>query len=437
MHLKFQFGVQSKPIALKRLTESYKEIIMRARVKLVTVFLFSCIFSFVFHLSVNAQNCTDGILPSRALSRICIPPAGSWNGDLVIWAHGYVAFNEPLRFEDLNLPDGRSIADVVQSFGYAFATTSYRQNGLSILEGVEDVRELVMAFQTAAQRKPNRTYLVGASEGGIITTLSIERYPELYSGGCAMCGPIGNFRSQMNYWGDFRVLFDYFFPGVLPGTPTKIPQELIDNWWTKYIPAVTAAVAAKPEAAKQLIKVSNAPTDPSDPTTILRTTLRLLWYNVFATNDGIQKLGGNPYDNTTRWYHGSSNDLRLNFQVRRIRASSTALNNMKAYETTGRFSRPLVTLHTTGDEIIPFWHEVLYAGKALSKGNFNLIPIPVERYGHCAFKAEEALQAFGALIFIVTGQLPPGLANQSNLDWTMKQFGNQHRLVNKGSSPKN
>jgi hypothetical protein len=30
--------------------------------------------------------------------------------------------------------------------GYAFATTTYRQNGLAILEGVDDIRELVAAF---------------------------------------------------------------------------------------------------------------------------------------------------------------------------------------------------------------------------------------------------------------------------------------------------
>ena len=40
----------------------------------------------------------------------------------------------------------------------------------------------------------------------------------LFSSALAACAPIGSFRQQVNYLGDFRVLFDYYFPGVLPGS---------------------------------------------------------------------------------------------------------------------------------------------------------------------------------------------------------------------------
>ena len=52
----------------------------------------------------------------------------------------------PLGFYQLTTPDGLYLPLLVQSLGYAFATTSYRQNGLAILEGVADVQELVTAF---------------------------------------------------------------------------------------------------------------------------------------------------------------------------------------------------------------------------------------------------------------------------------------------------
>jgi hypothetical protein len=86
--------------------------------------------------------CTTGVLPSGALSLICMP-ALEWNGQLVVYAHGYVAPDQPLDFYQLTTPDGAPIPALVQSLGYAFATTSYRQNGLAILEGVDDIRELV------------------------------------------------------------------------------------------------------------------------------------------------------------------------------------------------------------------------------------------------------------------------------------------------------
>ena len=78
--------------------------------------------------------CVDDVLPAGALSRICVPAQG-WNGSLIVYAHGYVAFNEPLGFYNLELPDGTYLPDLVQSLGFAFATTSYRRNGLAILEG--------------------------------------------------------------------------------------------------------------------------------------------------------------------------------------------------------------------------------------------------------------------------------------------------------------
>ena len=49
--------------------------------------------------------CVDGTLPHGALSRICVPASG-WNGDLVVWAHGYVDFTQPKAFYHLELPDG-------------------------------------------------------------------------------------------------------------------------------------------------------------------------------------------------------------------------------------------------------------------------------------------------------------------------------------------
>src|SRR5262245_22637649 len=89
-------------------------------------------------------SCTTGVLPSGALSMLCVPPG--WNGNLIAFAHGYIESSQPLDFYHLTLPDGTSIPNLVQGLGFAFATTSYRQNGLAILEGVDDIAELVQAF---------------------------------------------------------------------------------------------------------------------------------------------------------------------------------------------------------------------------------------------------------------------------------------------------
>src|ERR1700704_1114412 len=112
-----------------------------------------------------AGACQQGTLPHGALSLTCVPTTG-WNGDVVIFAHGYVPSTAPLGFYHLDIAAGTSLPDLVQSLGFAFATTSYRQNGLAILEGIDDIRELVAAFTVIAPRPPLRAFLVGGSEGG-------------------------------------------------------------------------------------------------------------------------------------------------------------------------------------------------------------------------------------------------------------------------------
>ena len=56
---------------------------------------------------------------------------------------------------------------------------------------------------------------------------------------------------------------------------------------------------------------------------------------------------------------------------------------MKKYETTGNLTRRLVTLHTTADGLVPFVHEPIYLAKVFLTGHSGLVPLPVNRYGHC------------------------------------------------------
>jgi hypothetical protein len=354
----------------------------------------------------------DGKQASGAIYRICMPePPSCRNGGLVIYAHGYVDAYQPLAIpeDQLTLPDGTSVPGLINGLGFAFATTSYSRNGLAVVEGVRDVRDLVDVYARDIG-SPGRIYLAGPSEGGVITAKAIETYPAVFTGGLAACGPLGSFRAQINYIGDFRVVFDYFFPGVIPGKATRVPQFVIDNWDAVYLPRIRAAVRANPAAAAELIRVARVPIG-LNPFNIEDAILSVAWYAVFATNDATQQLGGQPFDNIGKWYAGSGNDLRLNLLVERAAASPQALATMqKLYETTGLLSKPLVTLHTTGDQIIPFWHDLFYAAKIASTGSGgNHVSLPVLRYGHCNFNAAEVLFGFALLVLQTSGQEIQGL----------------------------
>lgn len=385
-------------------------------IKIFSVLLIVILATPVFPALANSvPTCTySGTSAAGALYCITMPPAGSWNNDLVIFAHGYVSPTLPLAipWDQMTFSQGSTtvyLPDIVNGLGFAFATTSYRENGLAVQSGISDILDLETIFNNKVNSTPAHIYLVGASEGGLVTTLSIERYPANFTGGMALCGPIGSFRGQVNYWGDFRTVFDYYFKNVLPPTAVSIPPGLMNNWDSTYSPLVSSALAANPTNTNQLLSVTNAAVDSSNPNTIGETVLGLLWYNVFATNDGVSKLGGQPFDNTTRVYSGSTNNAALNLGVKRYKASAAALANIaKYYETSGKLTKPLVVMHTTGDPIIPVWQQTLYSAKVVSKLTPTLyLPIKINSYGHCAFTLPQMLTGFASLVFMSTKvQLP-------------------------------
>jgi hypothetical protein len=186
---------------------------------------------------------------------------------------------------------------------------------------------------------------------------------------------------------------------------------------------VLDALQANSSGAWQLINTSKAAINPADPNTIGQTTVEVLWYNVFATNDAVTRLKGNPYGNDDRIYWGSLDDPLLNQGVERIKADPSAVAHINRYQTSGDLKIPLVTLHTSGDDVIPVWHELLYEAKTQmhNPGLFTPILIP-DRYGHCTFTGNEVLAAFGVLVWRVTGSQPPGLAQQFDPEQAQRDF---------------
>jgi hypothetical protein len=68
------------------------------------------------------------------------------------------------------------------------------------------------------------------------------------------------------------------------------------------------------------------------------------------------------------------------------------------FSPTGDLRIPLVTLHTTGDAVVPYAHELLYAAKVRPSNRGRLLPLPVLRAGHCAFSTSEVLTGFALML---------------------------------------
>ena len=351
---------------------------------------------------------TAGTLDDGSVYEFCLPasPQG-----LVLYAHGYVQpTGAPLTIVDDEIPVGdgttKRVSDVVTSLGLVFGTTSYPHPGLVGPEAVASLHTLKEAFNTIYGPVQPPTWLVGVSEGGFISALAAEQVTNDFRGVLAACGPVGDFRTEVNYFGDFRVLFDYFFPGVLgpawadDADYGAAARAQVAANWPSYQAQIIAAIKARPLAAAQLISTSRAPINPLDLNSVGETVIAVLWYNIFTTDDAVQRLGGRPFDNHNKFYTGSFNDFLLNARVKRFTAQSSALATIQSgFTTTGALQLPVVTDHTLLDPAVPARQEIIYAGKVAAAGqSARLKQFFVPRYGHCAFTVSEIEAAFGQLL---------------------------------------
>ncbi len=155
-----------------------------------------------------------------------VPP--DWNGELVMWAHGFRG-NGTVLFVD---PPGFGLRQRLLDQGYAWAASSYAGNGYDIRTGVLSTKALADLFGTTFDR-PDRTYITGVSMGGHIIGRSLEQFPRYYDGALPMCGVLGD-----------QALFDFFLDYNL------VAQDLADvpaypvplDYLTTAVPQINAVL---------------------------------------------------------------------------------------------------------------------------------------------------------------------------------------------------
>jgi pimeloyl-ACP methyl ester carboxylesterase len=344
----------------------------------------------------------EGKIGPGALYALFLPEA--WNGDLVLYAHGYQA-----PATEVALPDAAfqlALRDELLAQGYGVAWSSYSETGYAVKDGVTRTRQLRGLFASNFGT-PDNTYLMGHSLGGIITLMAAERNPGLYAGALPMCGLVGGGPLEIDYIYDARVLFDHFFPGVLPGDALNVPEGL--DFGTQVVPAVVGAILANPAAAFEMAAVDQIALPFTTFPELINSILTPLFFNVVGTADFFDRTHQVFYDNSTTQYSGSSDDAALNGAVDRFEASPAARNYLEnQYLPHGRLEIPVLTLHTTLDPAVPFFHEPAYAAIVDQAGRSDLlVQRAIDRYGHCFFSTGEQIAAFQDLVnWVENGVVP-------------------------------
>jgi len=340
--------------------------------------------------------------------RIEVPD--NWNGDLVLYAHGFRGTGLELTVSNPR------IRQALVTSGYAWAASSYSTNGYDVKQGVKDTHALGELFNGLAGH-PLRVYLTGHSMGGHITGVAIEQYPQAYVAALPMCGVMGD-NELFDYFLDFNLVAQ-----ALAGVQAEFPFPA--DYQTAVVPAVKAVLGAPYPGAlsiqgQQLRGVTQ--NISGGPRPAFNTSFAV-WGNflftVGVTGGDIGVAPGNVQDNRDTIYQIdtdpalSPDEMALNAAVLRVAQDPQGrhpegLANIPPIS--GRLPIPVLSLHTIGDLFVPFSMEQIYARRAASEGASDfLVTRAIRDHAHCGFAVVEEAAAFSDLVnWVVNGVKPAG-----------------------------
>jgi pimeloyl-ACP methyl ester carboxylesterase len=329
----------------------------------------------------------------------------SWNGDLVLFAPGYCV--EIFGCPEGELPTYESpFRDALLAQGYAVAWTGYSEGGYVVKEGAPQVAHLKSLF-TSRFTKPEHTYLYGLSMGGAIVMQLAESRPELFDGVITDSGVIAGVLFHWDYFFNCRVLFDYFFPGILPEGFISL-----DVYSTDVFPQMVAAMQANPSLAEEMAGVDQIEMQYDSLDELLETVMLGVGYGSvdYFIDDLLSRTHDRPFfDNSEVYYTGSTDDAALNAAVERVADGRGGRNIIRRwYDPTGNLRIPVLALHARRDPNVPVFYVTTYGDLAADAGASDMfVQRIVDMFGHAAFDTATRVTAVQDLdAWVTTGVRP-------------------------------
>ena len=358
--------------------------------------------------------------------RIEVP--ANWNGELVMYAHGYAG-------EGLTLnPVSSAIRRYLVQNGYAWAASSYSKNSYDVRAGVEDTNKLALQFNAIAQARgrtlaaPSHTWIIGHSMGGHIAAAAVEAETYAtavnkvrYAGSMPMCGVMGD-----------TALFDTFAgmqgaAHVLAGFPST-PL----NQWSTIKDATEAALFGTTLNTQQV--APNGPTGMAYYSVLEHLTggprpLFDLGYaiggsfrggpwGVFGTDTTTTGMTTKPTADSTGIVFKVTGQEQLSAQINAAapRAVAPADANRLRWDglrwipkVHGQPQAPVLTLHTLGDLFVPFNMQQVYRQRVEANGaGDKVVQRAIRGASHCDFTNAEMAKGFSDLVKWVKAGTKPG-----------------------------
>ena len=362
-----------------------------------------------------------------AAYRIEVPKA--WNGQLVVYAHGYRGTGTVVYV------DSPALRSHYLARGFAWAASSYQTNGYDVGQGVRDSHALIGLFREVTAARPKSVYMTGASMGWHITAVAIEEHPKSFVAAMPVCGVLGD-----------AELFDYFLDanvtgaalaGVRPEFPLEPDADFPARWRAqlqRILPALGVATGRPPaltEAGRtwsDVVERRSGGERPgfadafeywnAVPASAPNADLPFIFGLYPGLSGGTAGIAdGNLTDNRFTLYRSTDRLLptpaewRLNADVRRVTPTTKPSRGLDGVpRVDGRPPVPVLSLHDLGDLFVPFSMEQGYARRALQNGRAQLfVSRAVRGVGHCDFTQAELRQGFDDLVsWVRTGDRPGG-----------------------------
>jgi pimeloyl-ACP methyl ester carboxylesterase len=348
--------------------------------------------------------------------RIEVPD--NWNGDLVLYAHGYAGAGNQLGVQNPAFIRPELIAK-----GYAWAASSYRANGYVPGTGAEDTYDLLKIFKQVVSKddkkgKFNRVYLYGVSMGGHVVGHMIEKWRNSFAGALPVCGVMGD-NELFDFFQDMYLVAETLV-GNTPVVPT--PADYYTNpakgWQVTRTVLGTpypTVLTATGERFKQIIENLSGGDRPVYDQGFVGNS-----GGDFAFNFG-SAVAGPGRENFDTVYQFDTNpaispeEQLFNNTVIRLTASTQDRDRNGIFNQatsspaiTAKFKIPVLTLHTLGDLFVPFSMEQVYARRAIAAGTDDLlVQRAIRGRGHCEFGPAEVSTAFGDLVNWVVNDVKP------------------------------
>ncbi|MFC8194812.1 alpha/beta hydrolase family protein [Streptomyces sp. NPDC057298] len=378
----------------------------------------------------------EGTLASGA-TYVMDVPAG-WNGTVLLFSHGFRPPGAPNPAQNVTDPATR---DLLLEDGYALIGSSYATTGWAVEHAVPDQLATLDAF-TERFGAARRTLAWGQSYGGLVTTRIAERHAGRIDGSLSVCGLVHGGVANWN-----NTLDPVFALKALLAPDAPVPLAGFRDQAAARAAATTLSgvVAEAQNSADGRARIAlaaalhNIPgwNDPAQPRPApddwntqeanQYTAVRgLLATAAFSWRQDTERLaGGNSSWNTgvdyARLLRGSStykqvkglykaagrslkDDLRTLNGAPRVKADKEALDWMSRTSAfTGRLTKPQLTVHTTGDALVPVQTESAYLRAATAAGSRPLLrQAYVDNAGHCTFSPAEQIAALDALEHRIT-----------------------------------